>query len=220
MSEPLVSAIIVTAGARGHIYSCLDAVRQQSLLPLEIIVIDNSQNQDLKSELNRSYPLAKVYSSEENKFYCNALDIGIKMSKGDFILCLNDDVILDKDFLARALKGFTIDNQNGMLSGKILRRNKKIIDSTGLFLSPWRTAKERGYSQFDRGQFDTEGYVFGVSGAAALYRREMLEDIKVAEEYFDSDFRFYYEDLDIAWRAQNRGWKGYYMPSAIAYHVR
>ena len=70
------------------------------------------------------------------------------------------------------------------------------------------------------GKFEEEGYVFGVSGAAAFYRRNMLESLKVDSEYFDSDFGYFYEDLDIAWRAENSGWKGYYIPRAIAYHLR
>ena len=67
---------------------------------------------------------------------------------------------------------------------------------------------------------DIPEYIFGVNGAVAFYRRKMLEDIKQGPDYFDSDFGFFYEDLDIAWRAQNKGWKGYYVPTAIAYHAR
>jgi GT2 family glycosyltransferase len=48
----------------------------------------------------------------------------------------------------------------------------------------------------------------------------MLNEIKSGSEYFDEDFRFFYEDLDIAWRANNLGWKGYYIPNAVAYHIR
>jgi GT2 family glycosyltransferase len=48
----------------------------------------------------------------------------------------------------------------------------------------------------------------------------MLEDIKINSEYFDSDFRMFYEDLDIAWRGNLFVWKGYYVPSAIADHIR
>ncbi|MFH1199426.1 MAG: hypothetical protein V1650_04665, partial [Candidatus Omnitrophota bacterium] len=54
----------------------------------------------------------------------------------------------------------------------------------------------------------------------AFYRKEMLEDIKEDQDYFDSDFHFFYEDLDIAWRAEKKGWKGYYIPEALAYHIR
>jgi len=87
-------------------------------------------------------------------------------------------------------------------------------------LSIWRTAKERGYGHKDRGQFEKEESVFGVNGAVAFYRRDMLDDIVQNGDYFDRDFRIFYEDLDVAWRASRRGWKGYYVPAAIAYHVR
>lgn len=48
----------------------------------------------------------------------------------------------------------------------------------------------------------------------------MLEEIKLGPDYFDADFRMFYEDLDLAWRANLFGWKAYYIPSAVAYHVR
>ena len=48
----------------------------------------------------------------------------------------------------------------------------------------------------------------------------MLEDIKIDKEYFDSDYRIFYEDLDIAWRANKFGWKAFFVPGALAYHVR
>jgi len=52
------------------------------------------------------------------------------------------------------------------------------------------------------------------------YKREMLEDIKFEDEYFDEDFGNYVEDVDLAWRAQLKGWKCVYEPNAVAYHVR
>jgi len=195
----LVSIIIVTKGIKDYLKSCLESVKMQTHSEFETIVIDNS----------------KV-----NLFYCAALNKGIKQSRGDFILCLNDDVTLDRKFVEKALKGFYIDERIGMVSGKILRQDRITLDSTGLFLSPWRTAKERGYGVKDIGQFEKEEYIFGVNGAVAFYRREMLESIKLDSDYFDSDYHIFYEDLDIAWRAQNAGWKGYYVPLAIAYHAR
>jgi GT2 family glycosyltransferase len=107
-----------------------------------------------------------------------------------------------------------------MVSGKVLRKDAITIDSAGLFLSPWRTASERGYGSKDRGQFNKEEYIFGVNGAVAFYRREMLEAIKIESEYFDTDYHFFYEDLDVAWRARLFGWEGYYIPGAVAYHLR
>lgn len=215
-----VSVIIVTIGAKDYLKSCLDSISTQSYLPSETIVIDNSLRPDFIHGINRLYPSVKTFTGSENLFYAAGLNKGINLSKGEFILCLNDDVILDRNFLQEALKGFLIREDIGMVSGKILRRDKKTIDSTGLFLSTWRTAKERGYGKTDSAEFKKNGFIFGASGAAGIYRRKMLDEIKDINGYFDSGLRMFYEDLDISWRANKRGWRAYYVPGALAYHVR
>jgi GT2 family glycosyltransferase len=216
----MVSVIVVSAGVGGYLKECLNSLMNQVMSADEIIVIDNSLKPGFAQEISDLYPAVKVCPVHENLFYCQALNKGIMLSKGDFLLCLNDDVSLDKEFIELALKGFSLHPMIGMVSGKILRRQKEIIDSTGLFLTAWRTAKERGYGCLDRGQFQKPGYIFGVNGAVAFYRRAMLEEIREGTDYFDPGFHIFYEDLDIAWRAQSRGWQGYYQPDAIAYHVR
>lgn len=200
MNDALVSIIVVSCGAKGYLKDCLDSIKAQTYPQLETIVIENSLS--------------------ENLFYCASLNKGIKSSRGEFLLCLNDDVVLDKDFISQAIKGFSLDKRIGSVSGKILRKDKTTLDSTGLFLSIWSTATERGYGKLDRGQFDKAGFIFGVNGAVAFYRRQMLEDIKEGSHYFDPRFRMFYEDLDVAWRAKRRGWKAYYLPSALAFHAR
>lgn len=200
LSNKLVSAVIVTFGIKDYLGRCIDSLKAQSHREIEVVVIDNSQGQNL--------------------FYCAGLNKGIRLSRGDFVLCLNDDVTLDSEFVREALRGFEVSHKIGMVSGKILRFDAKFIDSAGLFLTPWRAPRERGYGKKDKGQFDRAGYIFGVNGAAAFYRRKMLEEIRRGEDYFDSDYRFFYEDLDIAWRAQNAGWRAYYTPLAVAYHLR
>lgn len=220
MSNELISVLIVAGGKGSYLKTCLDSVGSQTHLALEVIVIDNSLDLGFSRQIRSLYQGIKLYSSLQNLFYCQALNIGIEMAKGDFILCLNDDITLDKDFIKEALRGFRVNPEVGMVSGKILRQDKTTIDSAGLFLSYHRCAKERGYGTRDKGQFEKQRYVFGVNGAAAFYRRTTLEDIKERDEYFDSRFHIFYEDLDVAWRAQRRGWKAYYIPSAVAYHVR
>jgi len=215
-----VSIIIVTSGAKDYLHSCLGSVKRQSHPDLEVIVIDNSLDPDFSVGIRASFPFIKLYSTPRNLYYGPSLNKGIQLSRGEFILCLNDDIILDKEFVSEALKGFLINNSIGMVSGKILRPDGSTLDSTGLFLSLWRTARERGYGRPDRGQFEKAGFIFGVSGAAAFYRRSMLEEIRQGRDYFDPGFRMFYEDLDISWRANNRSWQAYYIPGAKAFHVR
>lgn len=219
-SDKLVSIIVVTVGKDDFLNSCLQSIETQTYKTLEIIVIDDSLTDNFRVGIKNSFPKIKLFSSRKNLFYCDCLNTGIKMSSGDFVLCLNDDVILDGKFIERALKGFFLDTRTGMVSGKILRSDRRTIDSAGLCLSYWRTAKERGYGYKDNGQFEKEEYIFGVNGAVAFYRKEMLDDIKEEQDYFDSSFHFFYEDLDIAWRAKQKGWRGYYIPNAKAYHFR
>ena len=215
-----VSVIIVTIGAKDYLKSCLDSLLKQTYLPNEILVIDNSLKSDLVKEFNKINPLVKFYSSAQNLFYTGALNKGIGLSRGEFVLCLNDDQILDQGFIRQALNGFSVNDKIGSVSGKILRRDRKTLDSTGLGLSFWRTAKERGYGQPDTGAGQKAGFIFGVNGSAAFYRRSMLEEIKDQNGYLDSRFRMFYEDLDLAWRAKRCGWQAYYIPTAVAYHVR
>jgi len=220
MSNKIVSVIVPTAGTKDYIYSCLSSLGEQSCASLEILVIDNSPGRNIRQKIGDNHPGVRVYSTSRNLSYCESVNKGIEISGGDFILCLNDDTVLEAEFIMQALKGFEVDTRIGMVSGKILRRDGRTIDSAGLFLSIFRSAVERGYGLPDKGQFDKEGYIFGASGAAAFYRREMLEEVKIGPDYFDSGHSFFYEDLDIAWRAQNAGWKGYYIPKAVAYHAR
>jgi len=219
-SNILVSIVIVTSGSRDYLWHCLDSVMRQSYPDLEVIVIDNSLNVNLTAKIRASFPFVKLYSNLQNLYYGVSLNKGIALSQGEFVLCLNDDVVLGQDFIFQALKGFLARDNVGMVSGKILRMNGLILDSTGLFLSFCYSAKERGYGQIDVGKFEKSGFIFGVSGSVAFYRKKMLEDIKQGQDYFDPAFRMFYEDLDISWRANNRGWRAYYIPAAKAFHVR
>ena len=215
----IVSIVIVTCGKWEYLASCLDSIKKQSYRNLEIIVVNNIHSEKIEVDLPVRFPGVHLLSNFKQPFYCQALNLGISHASGEFILCLNDDVILDDQFVNEARKGFSISEKIGMVSGKILRKDAQTLDSTGLFLSLSRTARERGYGKEDSARYNKEGSIFGVNGAVAFYRKKMLEEIKEGS-YFDPVYRIFFEDLDIAWRAQRHGWKGYYMPKAIAYHVR
>ena len=94
------------------------------------------------------------------------------------------------------------------------------MDSTGIYFTPMLRHLDRGSQEVDNGHFLNYEYVFGATAAAALYRREMIEDISLDGEFFDPDFFVYREDADVAWRAQLMGWRCLYTPYARGYHVR
>ena len=216
----MISVIIVNYNRKDLLRQCLDSVRGQSFKDIEVIVVDNASTDGSVEMIRTYYSEVRLIWNTRNLLFCKAYNQGIEAAKGNFILCLNNDVVLDKDYLKEALWAIGLNAKIGMISGKILRMDKKTIDSTGLFLGKNRKAIERGYDRKDRGQYQEPGYVFGVTGACAFLKKIMLDDIKDENGYYDERFGMYYEDLDLCWRAKKRGWKAYYDPAAVAYHAR
>jgi len=216
--KPLISVIIVGYNAAGHIAGCIDFVYGQSYDNFEIIFIDNG-SVDNTGDILKLYPGIKVIKNKENKGFAAANNQGIKASAGEYVLTLNSDVILDKGFLSEMEKAAKEEGA-ALLSGKILRGREKAIDSTGLVLSRLYRFFDRGSGEIDTGQYDKKRDIFGPCAAAALYKREMLEDIKQGGEYFDEAFFFLGEDFDLAYRAGKKGWKAGFVPDAVCYHTR
>jgi GT2 family glycosyltransferase len=216
----LVSVIVVNWNGAKFLKGCLDSILTQSHSDLEVLIIDNASEDPSVQIVREGYPQLRLIENSENKGYCQGCNQGINSSSGRYVLILNPDTILTPDFIRNLIGAMELDPRIGMVTGKLLRFDQTTLDTTGQFLRWNLTPLERGYGEKDEGQFDTPGYCFSTCGAAAFYRRAMLEDIKIKGEYFDSSFFTYYEDLDLGWRAQLLGWKCYYTPWALAFHYR
>ncbi len=143
------------------------------------------------------------------------------------MLTLNPDVLLLPNFIQALVDAGQIDPKVGTVCGKLLTMTaafdipaKPVVDSTGIYFNPMLRHLDRGSQEVDNGHYLNYEYVFGATAAAALYRREMIDDISIDGEFFDSDFFVYREDADVAWRAQLMGWQCLYAPYARGYHVR
>lgn len=215
--EKLISVIIINWNGERFLSACIASVKAQSYADIEIILVDNASEDHSLADLPREVILIK---NKVNTGFCAAANQGIEKSRGGIIILLNQDVTLDKNFVKNIAGIFTQNENAGMVSGKILRMDGITIDSAGQFMNMWGKSVERGYNKKDKGQYDGKNRSFSVCGAAACYRRTMLEDIKIRDEYFDESFFAFYEDLDLCWRAQLKGWKAMFDPGAIVYHYR
>ncbi len=213
----LVSVNILTYNGQDLIGPCLDSVLRQTHPNIEILVIDNN-SRDKTVELVEDFKV-KIIKNKENLGFSAGHNIGIKESKEEYVLCLNQDVVLDKDFVKYAIEAMEKDDKIGSVQGKFYRQ-EKILDTTGLLVFKNRRFVNRGQGEEDRSQYDKIEEIFGADGAAPLYRRKALEDVKIDKEYFDEDFFMYKEDIDLAWRLRLYGWKAIYESKAIGYHLR
>ncbi len=212
----LVSVNILTYNGQDLIELCLKSVLKQTYSNIEILVIDNaSEDETVKKVKNFS---VKIIENKENLGFSAGHNVGIKKSEGEYVLCLNQDVVLDKDFIKNTVKAMGVDEKIGAVQGKLYKKDKT-IDTTGLLMFKNRRVVCRGQGEKDKGQYK-RGEIFGVDGAAPLYRYKALEDIKIDSEYFDEDFFMFKEDIDLAWRMRLYAWKAIYEPMAFGYHLR
>jgi len=214
----LISIVIVGYNAGKYLSLCLDSIYNQTYRNFEVIFVNNGST-DYTASILKSYPDVRIVKNKDNKGFCFANNQGIKIARGMYILSLNSDIVLDNNFLLEMKKAAEA-NYVALFGAKMLNSDGKTIDSTGLVLSRYYRFFDRGSGEIERGQYDERLDIFGPCAAAALYKKEMLEDIKHNGEYFDEDFFFLAEDFDLSWRARKKGWKARFVPTAICYHYR
>ena len=227
MTAPPVAVTIVTYNSRECIAACLDSVLEQTGVEVEVIVVDNASTDGTRDVLARYSGRVRVLHNNENTGFAAAQNRAIISSISEWVLTLNPDVLLQRDFLRALVDAGQSDCQAGAVCGKLLRLRPDLtrpelpkIDSTGMFFTPPLRHFDRGWNELDSGQYDHPEYVFGASAAAALYRREMIHDLSLGGDFFDPAFFAYLEDADVAWRAQLQGWRCLYTPTAVGWHVR
>lgn len=217
-----VTACIVTHNSDRFLGRCLAALDTQTLRPARVLVWDNAST-DGSAERAKAWG-ADVTAAPSNVGFAPAANALIHRTTTPYILLLNPDARLSPPYIERLERAADADPRIGSVTGKLVRpappARIALLDSTGHVLCRNRVPVNRGENEPDRGQYEKAGDVFGVCAAAALYRRTMLDDVRVGAEYFDSIFFAYLEDVDLDWRAQLRGWRAYYEPSAVAEHER
>ena len=234
--EPLISVLLVTYNSAVYLQRCLESLLQQDYPNFEVLVMDNASGDGTRAILSRLAPPPQVKFTtafnSSNRGFAAAQNQAIRLAQGEWMLCLNPDVILRPDFISQLVsagRNAPVEHREkiGAICGKLLRwapgsepELTSVIDSTGMHFTRNLRHLDRGADEPDRGQYQSLEYVFGGSGAAVLYHRTMVEDLTINNEFFDEDFFAYREDADLAWRAQILGWRCLYTPRAVAWHVR
>jgi len=223
----MVSITIVTWNSAQYLGECFASLARQNYQPVEVIVVDNASTDGTREVLARFGDRISIEYNDINAGFAAAQNQAIRRSKGDWVLALNPDVVLEPDFIRQLVAAAGEDERIGTVCGRLraigrdLKPPKRdIIDTAGIYFTPSMRHFDRGSGEPDDGRFNRTGYVFGASAAAALYRREMIAGISEDGEFFDPDFFAYREDADVAWRAQLLGWRCLYVPRAAGYHVR
>ena len=208
----LISVIVLNYNGKGFLDGCLSSLASQTYSDFEVIVVDNGSRDGSPEYIEENYPWVRLAKNDENLGFAGGTNVGIRAAKGEFIITLNNDSRADSRFIEELIKPMA-DPEVGVCAAKMLFPDGR-INSAGICISRSGAAWDRGMFEPDRGQYEFVEEVFGACAGAALYRREMLDEIGL----FDEDFFLYLEDVDLAFRARLAGWKCLYVPGARVIH--
>jgi len=219
LTNGLVSVVIVTWNSAPFLRRCLAALAAQTYRQIEVIHVDNASTDD-SAAIVRGGARATHIINDTNRGFSAAVNQAVRVANGEFVLLLNPDAYLEPDYVSSLVAAMNGDGI-GMATGKLLRADTNLIDSKGI-----RMTRSGRHFDIDQGKPDSRRptadthEVFGVSGAAAMYRTTFIRDVTVAGEFLDEDFFAFREDADVSWRGRLFGWRAIYVPEAVAHHVR
>lgn len=210
---PSISVVIPTWNRADLLRSVLANLEEQTKRPDEVVVVDNG-SRDSSVGIARSYG-ARIIAYPENRGFAVAVNDGIRQSTGDWILILNNDVVLQPDWIER----LTASVWNGNSSfgvGKLLRPDgSDEIDGSWDLISRAAYAWRCGYGKKDGSVWSSRRTIHFAPMTAALFSRKVFESVGLLETRFES----YYEDVDFGVRCALAGVTGTYEPAAVATHM-
>lgn len=215
MPRPYFSIIIPNWNGERHLPTCLNALRRQTFGQFETIVVDNASQDGSLRLLEDDYPEALVVALPENRFFSGGVNAGIAAAQGEVIVLLNNDTEADPHWLSELRSVLDAHPEAGMAACKLrLFDRRQVLHSAGDTYGRAGVPGNRGVWQEDHGQYDDDVQVFSACGAAAAYRRSLLDEIGLLDE----DFYGYCEDVDLGFRAQLAGHTCVFAPRAVVYH--
>ena len=213
--ESLVSIIILNYNAGKLLLNCVESIKKSKYNNLEIIVVDNISSDNSQTECKEKFPDIKLIQNDENFGYCEGNNIGIRNAKGEYIIILNPDTIVEENSINELVCAYKKIG-DGLFQPKILSLHEEdILQSTGNMIQifGFGFAKDKGEKNTKQEEkIEKIGYA---SGTCLFTSKRIFEKIG----YFDKFLFLYHDDLDLGWRAAQMGINSYYVPKSKIFHV-
>jgi GT2 family glycosyltransferase len=216
MTSPLLSVIIVNWNGREYLPACLDSLLEQTCSDFETIVVDNGSRDGSLELLRDAYQWVRVVQLSENTGFAGGNNAGFDVSRGEYIVTLNNDTRVDRTWLAELVAAVEERSGTGMVASRICSWDEPDrIDSLGVAICPDGMSRgSRRMLEFSKLSLARTEEILLPSACAALYRRTMVKEIG----FFDDDFFAYCEDTDLGLRGRVAGWGAVLARDAVVYH--
>ncbi len=217
IDQPLVSIITINYNESAVTLDLLASLRKLNYDNVEIIVVDNASPNDSPDIIKEKFPEVHLIKSKENLGFAGGNNLGVKASRGDYLLFINNDTIVPENFINPLVNTLIKDTSIGMISPKIkFHWDPSLIQYAGYTpMNHWTIRNNSiGYKQKDEGAFDQAGPTASIHGAAMMVPRTVVEKVGLMTEiYF-----LYYEEHDWCEMIKRAGYTIYYQPESFILH--
>ena len=211
---PVVSIVIVNYNGRRFLDTCFNSLLAVDYpqKQVEIIMVDNGSKDGSIQYMKDTFSSVKVVVNNQNN-YARANNLGIKNSSGKYVVFINNDITVERNWLIELVRCAEADPTIGVVGSKILFKNG-LVQSLGLTHHVNFYWGDIGFHSRDCEDYVVKDEIVGLSGCSAMYRRECLDVIGG----FDEDFNMYLEDVDLGMRCRNKNWKLVICPRSTILH--
>ena len=214
-SNPLVSIIILNYNAGDLLLNCVDSVFKSTYPNFEVIIVDNLSTDNSHIRCKEKFKKIQLIENEKNLGYCEGNNVGIKSAKGEFILILNPDTIVDPDWLNELFRAYHKHGEALYQPKHLSLKEKSAIMSTGNMMNVFGFGYAREKGQKDVNQHNTIEQIGYASGTCLFIPSSIFKNVGLLDPFIF----LYHDDLDFGWRAAQLGIKSYYVPSSVIYHA-
>jgi hypothetical protein len=212
-SQPKIAVMILNYNGIQFLESCIDSLLNQTYKNFDIIMIDNNSSDGSVKLVSKKFPQVKIIKNNTNLGFSRAYNNAIFMVDADWIVMLNNDTSVCKDWLENLVKA--IDDQEAIYGSKILLMGSiGLLNHAGGYLTPIGTGIDIGFLKPNGDIFSRRRIVGYVCGASLLIKKSVFEKIGG----FDPCYEAYCEDVDLCWRAWLLGKRVVYVPQSVVYH--
>jgi GT2 family glycosyltransferase len=208
-----VSLVIVTYNSARYIAACLDAVLAQDYPDVEVVVVDSASGDNTCDLIASSYPQVRLIRSDANIGYGAGNNLGARAARGDVLVFLNPDTVVEPGWLAALVDGMRAAGRQLATSKITLLNDQQRLNTSGNQIHYLGLSYCRGFKQH-RSAYATPELVSGASGAALAITRELFQQL----EGFDEGLFLYHDDVDLSLRALLAGERCAYVPDSVAQH--
>ena len=211
---PLISIVILNYNAEKFLDECLSSIHKTEIVNFEIILVDNASTDKSYRKFTEKFPEIKLIENEKNLGYCGGNNVGIRASKGKFVVVLNPDTVVTPTWLHELINAYQA-NGEGIYQPKILATtDHNMLLSSGQFIQLFGFGYSRGKGEKhiqENNGIEKIGYA---SGTCLFTSKAVLEKL----DNFDPFLFAYHDDLDLCWRAAMFGINSFYVPASVIFH--